>query len=300
MENIPYIDVVAPYFALANLTTLAPSPPSTYVTIACTFEREQAVHAECTFFSNAELGRHLAILGSLAAAAANPIKQRHYYLALRCRMQNAGITTATPCLCGEARVDSANFARSRVTVDIAAHTPGGELYAKLRVTYAVLTEDVMDMVLEASAQSSEDFGTPWRAGTASPYIEPVVLENIVVRSSSQACATVRLNRVAAMAGHFSGRPAAPIAILAANAGALVEKLVGAGFFAEEAVVACVRLATLGEVLDFEVKTNGPTEEDCDWAQGGMTHRVCITGREAGLVGHIDMKIRAKEDVKARL
>lgn len=81
-DVLPYIDVTPPYFALQNLSLLSPSS-SGYPAVNDTFRREQNLPPQHTnSFCSSELARHLAILGSIAAAYSNPVKTKHYYLAL--------------------------------------------------------------------------------------------------------------------------------------------------------------------------------------------------------------------------
>ncbi len=79
------IDVQRPYYALFDV-----SAPGTLQTtrigmpVSGKFRTESAMGREEGIPIGAgELARHCAVLGSIACAAANPVKQKHYYLAAR-------------------------------------------------------------------------------------------------------------------------------------------------------------------------------------------------------------------------
>ena len=91
-------------------------------TIVAHFRREQPVGPQAATSSCAsELARHTAILGSVAAALSNPVKAKHYYLAL----DGAGGLMRYP-LCqelrGEARVLSAAWEKSSQMRDRGIHS----------------------------------------------------------------------------------------------------------------------------------------------------------------------------------
>lgn len=79
------IDVERPYYALYDV-----SAPSTLqstclgMPVSGKFRTESEKGPEEHLpIGVGELGRHTAVLGSIACAAANPVKHRHYYLAAR-------------------------------------------------------------------------------------------------------------------------------------------------------------------------------------------------------------------------
>jgi hypothetical protein len=88
-EIVKLIDVERPYYALFDVT--APSTLQTArvgMPVSGKFCTESAKGPEEHIpIGVGELGRHCAVLGSIACAAANPVKRRHYYLAARASLK---------------------------------------------------------------------------------------------------------------------------------------------------------------------------------------------------------------------
>lgn len=78
-DIIQLIDVQRPYYALFDMAQLAKAKKPT---VRGYFLKESRRHEENGDpISGSELGRHSAIMGSVACALANPMKEKHYYLA---------------------------------------------------------------------------------------------------------------------------------------------------------------------------------------------------------------------------
>ena len=78
-DIIQLIDVQRPYYALFDMAQLG---NSAVPTVRGYFLKESESHEENKDpISGSELGRHGAIMGSVACALANPVKDKHYYLA---------------------------------------------------------------------------------------------------------------------------------------------------------------------------------------------------------------------------
>jgi hypothetical protein len=123
-----------PYFALSEVTMVGPGEVLARVPV------EQAPGAEASPINAAEVGRHLAILGSCASALINPKEGQHYYLARRAkleRLHDGPRPRLEEPLWGLAR---AEFVEKRCT---RAHTvladPDGLPLYSLEVDYNVLS-----------------------------------------------------------------------------------------------------------------------------------------------------------------
>lgn len=193
------ISVVAPYLALANIAV-----------------EEDGVHAsippcndtgrEVGPIPTAEASRHLALLGSLAAARAQEAPGRHYYLAYQGvvrRADEAG-EVATG-LSGVARFSGRD--RLRTSASACMYGAGGELLFELDAQYLVLSPTAFEMLYEDLVERQQEAGA----------LRPDEGEDVSTRyrspSPSRLEATVRFGEHVCL-GHFPGFPALPVARLA--------------------------------------------------------------------------------------
>ena len=79
-EIINDIDVTYPYYSLRNLQLKGSD-------ILATIQAEQPMENEAGTISAAEVGRHLAILGSCALAKDNKPKNKNYFLAYEAQLE---------------------------------------------------------------------------------------------------------------------------------------------------------------------------------------------------------------------
>ena len=283
VNALPYIDVTPPYFALRDLTLL-PAPSRTdYPSISATFRREQVLPPQypnsiCT----SELSRHTAILGSVAAAYSNPVKAKHYYLALEALAEFEYFTKCQEML-AEARVTSARWAKARVSCEIKIYTPKGKPAGTLKVTYAIVTEPQLLKILKPM-DSNRVLGTAWQPGEPSPYENPFILRMVKTHSPNYATAIISLHDRRSMAGHFSPMGTVPIAILCSNGGMLCRQLLGPGqgkrWLDTKSLVKCKRLAVAGEIIEVRARKHD---------QGEYTHRVEFWDEEGKILGMVDHK-----------
>lgn len=215
-----------PYFALRDLSPLPPSS-SGFPAVTGTFSREQALPPQdANSFCESELGRHGAILGSVAVAYSNPVKAKHYYLALDAIADFVHFPTSQE-LRAEARITFATWEKRRVDGEIEIFTSGGKFAGKMKVSYAIMTEEKLISITKI-IDPKRVLGTAWQPGEPSPYINPIMLRMVKTRSPELATAIISLHDRSSMAGHFSPVATAPIAILSSNAVMLCRQLPGNG------------------------------------------------------------------------
>ncbi|KAK0509430.1 hypothetical protein JMJ35_007824 [Cladonia borealis] len=257
-DALPYIDVTRPYFALRNLSPLPPSS-SGFPAVTGTF---------------------IPILGSVAAAYSNPVKAKHYYLALDASVEFVYFSTCQE-LRADARITFARWEKHRVGCEIEMFTPKNRFAGKMKVSYAVVTEKKLISITKV-IDPKRVFGTAWQPGEPSPYMNPIMLRMVKTCSPELVTAIISLHDRRSMAGHFSPIAAAPIAILSSNGIVLCRQLLGADegkqWLDRRTRVKCQRLAIVGEILEVRArKLSG----------GDFSHRVEFWDEEGTMMGIID-------------
>ena len=279
-DALPYIDVTPPYFALRNLFLL-PSSSTGLPAVTGSFSREQALPPHnANSFCGSELGRHGAILGSVAAAYSNPVKAKHYYLALDARADFVHFPMSLE-LRAEARIVSATWKNRRVGCQVEVFTPKGKLAGNMKIFYAIVAEHKL-LTLTKAVNPKRVLGTAWQSGEPSPYSDPISLRMVKTHSSVLATAIISLHDKRSMAGHFSSIAAAPIAILSSNGIMLCRQLLQDGeakkWLDKTSRVRCQRLAVAGEVLELRARRLEGEQ---------FSHRVEFWDEEGSMVGTID-------------
>jgi hypothetical protein len=194
------IAVQPPYFAFSSLYTL----PDEW-DIYGEFTPEQPRGNELGPLATAEALRHLAILGSCAAARTQAEGARAYYLPSRAQWDlryPIGLGQV-PSMTARAKI----VEQSRNTV--AANTQlwvGGQLFAELSVGYHVLAEKTFEK-LYASQRSPAPF-----VSGQSPYAEALPL-SVLALSDQEITATSVEFCAARCAGHFPNYAMWPVAIV---------------------------------------------------------------------------------------
>lgn len=192
------IEVTEPYFALSNLRLNGNK-------IEADIPLEHTGHMEPFGMSIAEVGRHMAILGSIALARVNPVKQKHYYLATDAYLERfhdkpggAGIYQ------GSVEVQEFNKRKGKVSGLIISPL-SGKLYS-LTVEYKVLTLQLFERMFGHEKQTTEKkpHYNPYRKD---PSIYQVALG---LKTSTATLGSVRKENCI---GHFDDYPAMPIARL---------------------------------------------------------------------------------------
>ncbi|KAM0802609.1 hypothetical protein BDR22DRAFT_971249 [Usnea florida] len=279
-DALPYIDVTPPYFALRNLSLL-PSSSTEFPIITGSFGREQAPPPQnANSFCSSEIGRHGAILGSVAAAYSNPVKAKHYYLALDATTDFVYYPASLE-LRAEARILSATWKKGRVGCEVKVFTPEGKSAGNMKLFYAIVAEHKLKTLTKA-VNPKRVFGTAWQPGEPSPYSNPISLRMVKTHSSVLATAIISLHDRRSMAGHFSTIAAAPIAILASNGVVLCRQLLQDGgakkWLDKTTRLRCQRLAVAGEILELRARKLEGEQ---------FSHRIEIWDEEGVMVGTID-------------
>ncbi len=248
------ICVTRPYFALENLER------------DCTDQLVAGVNVETPCLNEvgpitaAEAGRHLAILGSCAAADANPANGKHYYLAHRAifrRPSNTATDEAIGPLQAKARgsLDSKRKASAMMAMSM-----DRQPVCTLSVEYHVLPERMFAKLNAASRQ-------PNQHTEANPYASPCPFTVSKLTSDSLA-ASLGVVRPEQCQGHFDNYPAMPVAILMStlirSSGQLLDEVVGrpnTKYLVREAIVEADGLGFAGEIVDLAVDYTGTCSGD---------------------------------------
>ena len=222
----------------------------------------------------------LTVLGSVAAAYSNPVKAKHYYLALDATADFVCFPTSLE-LRAEARVISATWKKRRVGCEIEVFTPEGKFAGNMKIFYAVVAEHKL-MTLTKAVDPKRVLGTAWEPGEPSPYSDLILLRMVKTHSSELATAIISLHNRRSMAGHFSHIAAAPIAILLSNGIVLCRQLLQDGGAKKWLDKTCrlrrQRLAVAGEVLEVRARK-------LEGEQFG--HRVEFWDEEGSMVGTLE-------------
>lgn len=235
------ICVRSPYFQLTDLQPFGEAGVRAYVL----FESPRGIESDA--LASAEVGRHLAILGSCALAHNNPKPGRHYYLAteaLLLRHPTPSLDVSEPVMVS-ARPDGPDHA----VVELA--TQRGELSSTLRCKYQVLPERVFARLFKNHRLE----GATSDRATRSPYATAVKLEPL--RSDTASAASLLGAVTPAMClGHFDEFPAMPVAILMDGLHRLACRHAAAEVHPHlrlvSAEVRAERLAFAGESVEFSV------------------------------------------------
>ena len=179
----------------------------------------------------AEIGRHLAILGSCAAARANQVSSQHYYLAWKADLRQAehvgqlahrDAQLLAQDLIGCARAEFSDKRTARAETQL-IHQPTGKKLYDLSVEYKVLTPRLFERMY-----SDRRIATP--VVEFNPYAADLLgLGDVFVLDDLLSANLQTLDPISC-AGHFPNYPALPVAILAhiliSAAGKLFGNIVG--------------------------------------------------------------------------
>lgn len=199
-ELVDLIEVSEPYFALRNVRTIENK-------VIADVPIQLVKHDENADISLAEVGRHLAILGSLCVANANPQKSKHYYLATdgyfeRCCNKSCEATE----FIGTATLISINRKVGQVYAELL--TPDGRLVFKTTLSYAIISETLFHRLYNSHKKSSIP------AKDNNPYKVPIELKNISL-SYEKCSAEIGEVKQEQCLGHFDYFPALPVARIGA-------------------------------------------------------------------------------------
>lgn len=249
----PLICVRDPYFAFQTFDVQSDIVTSTVAA-------EHPMLAEAGPIAAAEAGRHLAILGSCAAAMNNPTRARHYYLAREAYLERANSALVAPSLLTcNAEADFADKRTARANCAIFARD---EKLFTLDVSYSVLSEALFTRFYGKHGSEVRndvrDNVTPLQR--VNPYRSTNPLE-ILESDDSKLRASLGVITKEMCAGHFPGYPCLPVAALmhclSNAAGALFLQRTGErGYVVQIAEVAARELAFAGTSLQLEASYVG--------------------------------------------
>lgn len=272
-ELFARICVRDPYFALHAVKVVGDGEVTAGVPV------EQETGRECSPINAAEVGRHLAILGSCAASLVNPKEGQHYYLARRARLERlheGPLPRATGLLRGTAKADFKE--RRTATAHTLLSSPEGQSLFALEVDYNVLSAAAFMRLFQGARQ---DMRSEPRAGgggeercTAgdfsamrqNPHREPPRLCGDVRDGE---CIEATLNVGPELCkGHFAMHPVLPVAVVMSGlsqlAGTLLGELVGNAavrYLVKQGEVRAESLAYAGETVTFGAHFDGAQGRD---------------------------------------
>ena len=194
--------------------------------------------AERTPVAAAEVGRHLAIIGSLACARAWPRAGRHAWPVATSTLE---VEPGAPAPAGtrfliEARCVSVAALQGRAEAEAVMRTEGGKIVGRLRVGYHVIpVEAFRSMFADHARPTDETVSSPYGAAPARP------VGQWDGQSFRRLLPPVT---VAECAGHFPGLPALPVSILGRHVlAAVLDGRAAAGMPAKAVVVRRAELRT---------------------------------------------------------
>ncbi len=244
------ISVGPPYFDLREMEELGEG------IVSATIASAPVPHPEVGAIEAAQVARHLAILGSCAAALARDDDDRHHYLATRAhytRLSNAPTAAHGP-LRAEAIASWSDRRSARALVKLS--TTDGQGLNLLDVEYTVLTPKIFRRFNPAVEPGSVETGAGLMLDGEPLDTEPFDAESIA--------GGVRVDGgpipAALCAGHFPDYPAAPVAIvmgrLCRAAGLAMCRhldMADGRFRIEEGHVVAAKLARAGQRLVLEAR-----------------------------------------------
>lgn len=237
-EALRRISVTPPYFALQELEATATG------LLAARVPSAAPTGPECGAVEAGQAARHLAILGSCAAALARDDDHKHHYLATKANYSRTPGAPSAPVnepLRAEAFATWIDKRTARALITLVADS-GHEL-TRLDVTYAVMTPRMFERFHQPSA-----FELPI------PHVSHGLLDAPVLSTDDGVRMVCGPVPTGLCAGHFSDYPAAPIAIvmgqLCKTAGyALAKELaIEPCYRIEEGDVQATKLAMAGQQL----------------------------------------------------
>lgn len=285
-ELLRQICVRAPYFALTGLVQTAEGALRAWVPV------EQSPGDEASPISAAEAGRHLAILGSCAAALRLSAGAQHFYLAQEARLtrlHSGPMGRASGLLVGEAQASFTGRRSARATCTLS--TPGGEPLFALDVTYAVLAAplfqrlhaDARVEMRRADRPRSEADVIDFAALRRNPFAQPLPLGPRTMEGETLSASLTVAPELCK--GHFALYPVLPVAAamsgLANVAGERLAQVLGVPSVRHLVVrgdVTAERLAQTGEQVTFSAAHEG--------SRGGEHHFRCVATSTKGPVARM--------------
>lgn len=200
-EILHLIDINPPYFAFDGLQKHSNG------TVSAELPVQQPLGNEQGPISAAEASRHLAIMGVCSCALANPVKQRHYYLAYKGIYERVSEPKENATL--YARAECISVDRKKAEALAFLEDEFGTTVIVLRVYYHVILDTTFERLYKSNFQERPDFKLTNPYTIAHPLENEYFFENEVHASMGTVPAYF-------CAGHFPQYPALPVAILVYN------------------------------------------------------------------------------------
>jgi 3-hydroxymyristoyl/3-hydroxydecanoyl-(acyl carrier protein) dehydratase len=190
------IAVRPPYFALKQIH-------KANQTVFAEFNTDFQSTEENSNMSLAEVGRHMAILGSLAVANSNPVKNKHYYLASYGEFERV---SKKPYNEQEYKgyMTTVEFNRKKALATGQLMTMDGEVIYEVKVGYSILSSGLFERMFKDQRQE-----TPIPANY-NPYHNPITFDNKFI-TPNFCYATIKNVGIDMCLGHFDNFPALPVA-----------------------------------------------------------------------------------------
>jgi len=276
-ELFTRIDVLPPYFALKDLEI--DTKNSVFATIA----KEQSMGNEIGMISGAEVGRHLAILGSCSLAYLNISNEKHYYLAYEATIKmidkksysyainNNQIST----LLGTAKGEF--ISKKLAQAECSILNNDGELLYTLDVKYKVIPEAIF-LRMNAKNKIKKEYYD------INPYTNPLDFKNKRIEDNifKASIGSVEPNWCI---GHFAEIPALPVAHLMYNITECMSQYLrfdslmkDINFYLNTSTIWADNLAFTGEIINFECKLLECIEENYHFICNAITSNNKVIGR----------------------
>src|SRR5688572_6333566 len=244
-ELFARIEVVPPYYALEGLERAEDG------TVVARVRPSQSLGNEVGPIRAAETGRHLAILGSCSAAFANPVAERHFYLAYDAEVRRSR-SRVEPDYSGEMIARGrAHFVDPSTAVAVTdLRTDDGRTIYTIVVFYLVVPETDFRGLFGEHAQDDAPL-----EGRPDPFEDVIGLSEVSVWDTRLHGSLGRIDPFRC-AGHFPGLPAMPVAFLMTNIGEAAGRLLhhvldrdDLSYAIREASIRAENLAFAGERVD---------------------------------------------------
>jgi hypothetical protein len=287
-----------PYFALQEVMESARGELTARVPV------EMEPGAEASPISAAEVGRHLAILGSCAVSRMNPQEGQHYYLARRARVERlheGPLPRAPGLLWGQAKAEFKER-RTASALTLLSSAEGQPLFS-MNVDFNVLSAAAFQRLFQGARQElrrePRAERAPRDAGPVdflslrqNPHREPPPLRDLVREGE---CLRGTLGPVGPelCKGHFALYPVLPVAVvmsgLSGLAGTLLRQWLGndsARYLVKSGNVRAESLAYAGETVRFDAHRLG--------GEGREHHFDCWASVGTRVVGTMELTLTALE------
>ena len=275
-ENIEeLIEVKRPYYSLDDIKCDANG-------VSALVKSEHPMENEIGGIAAAEVGRHLAILGSCALATTNPDKSKHYYLAHRASLRR--IAYPESIVESNYKVDSRTMyldkrkgvAHSRLYMD--------DIHIfDLEVQYHVIKERIFNKLYKEKY-------VEYDPSVNNPYAEEYELVNLGYKENELTAMLAPLSPQQC-SGHFETHPCLPVAVLmhalSRSAGRLLSKQLGHNitYIVDSADICAENLAFYGDSVCVKVKFI----EEID---GAYFYSCEANDGDNRIFGHMDIKLVA--------